>query len=314
MVGAEIHELLPKKDNGLKYFGLIARTLGILLKKRPALLFVQNPSIVLSALAVFLKPLFRYVLVVDEHNAGLFPLEGRSRFFNWVARMIARKADCAVVTNERLASRLETWGANPVVMPDPLPRWESAAAKPHDIVASSFNILFICTWAEDEPFDAVLSAFDGPQNEGVELFVTGNYRKRIRASDITSDNIHLLGFVSESEYQNYLFGCDAVIVLTKREDCLNCGAYESVSAEKPGILSGHESLKNYFHKGFLFTDNTGASITSAVKELRSDYDRLHSEICALKTELGAGYTVHLEALNAVLAKKGIERNDSSSAS
>jgi hypothetical protein len=42
---------------------------------------------------------------------------------------------------------------------------------------------------------------------------------------------------------------DATIVLSERENCLLCGAYETVASEKPMILSNKEALRNYFDKG-----------------------------------------------------------------
>ena len=55
----------------IKRLHLIAKTIVILLAKRPQILVVQNPSAFLTILAIILKPLLRYFLVVDAHNAGV---------------------------------------------------------------------------------------------------------------------------------------------------------------------------------------------------------------------------------------------------
>lgn len=52
-----------------KHPTLLACMARLLARRRPAVLFVQNPSWFLTALAITLKPLLGYKPVVDAHNA-----------------------------------------------------------------------------------------------------------------------------------------------------------------------------------------------------------------------------------------------------
>src|ERR1051325_11240274 len=75
----ELHPLIPPVQGLRKYPGLIRRTWRLLQARRPKAVIVQNPSIVLTALAVLLRPLFNYALVVDAHNEAVEPYQNKSR-------------------------------------------------------------------------------------------------------------------------------------------------------------------------------------------------------------------------------------------
>ena len=60
----------------------------------------------------------------------------------------------------------------------------------------------------------------------------------------------------KDEYVSMLYSVDATIDLTNRENCLVCGAYESVAAGKPMILSKTQALMEYFNKGAVYVEHT----------------------------------------------------------
>src|SRR5690606_35127570 len=104
-----------------RYLELSWKTLQVLLNHRPKIVFAQNPSIVLALLVVVFKRVLGYKAVIDQHNAGLFPMEGRSRILSSVCRFIVRHADISIVTNRNLANEVTRLGGTPAVLPDPLP-------------------------------------------------------------------------------------------------------------------------------------------------------------------------------------------------
>ena len=105
----------------LKRFCMIVRTITIIMSRRPRILFVQNPSAFLTILAILLKPIFRYFLVVDAHNAGVYPFERGHEKFRKVFPFMHRWADKTVVTNHYLAEIVRQNGGNPAILPDLLP-------------------------------------------------------------------------------------------------------------------------------------------------------------------------------------------------
>lgn len=285
IVGANLHEITSSFPRILRYPTLSVRTIILLYKNRKNIIFLQNPSIVLCMLGLLFKVFFKITLVVDEHNAGLWPLEGRSRVLNFFAKIIVRKSSLVIVTNENLKLLCEEWGGEAFVMPDPLPKFPASfhELKRNRKESNGFKFLFICSWASDEPYENVFRAFEKLKSENINLVVSGNFGSKVKPQDWP--NIELIGFVSREKYFEELFNCDAVIVLTNRSDCLNCGAYEAVAAEKPGLLSDSAALRRHFKSGFYFTDNSIDDICVKAKKIVSDYNDLSYSLKFLKRDL-----------------------------
>lgn len=79
-----------------------------------------------------------------------------------------------------------------------------------------------------------------------------------------------------------LAASDAIIVLTKSNMTLNCGAYEAVALEKPMILSNTDTIKNYFSMGAVYCEPNKESIKAAVNECMSNIDKLKIDTKKLK--------------------------------
>lgn len=273
-----LFEMLSNKSRWLKYPELAYKTFSLIRKNKVKTLFVQNPSIVLSFLAVLLKPIFGLTLVVDAHNAGIYPLEGRSILLNSIAKFIAKKADYVLVSNTYLAKIVIGWNGNPIVISDPIPDLEipsflnSNETKPY--------IFFVCTWADDEPFQEVLEA---AKHVDIDIYFTGNYKKIYKDGIPNApENVKLLGFVSEEDYVNYFHQSLAAMDLTTRENCLVCGAYEALALNKPMILSESRVNRELFSRGFLYTPNTVEGISKSISTILHKHKELESQITELK--------------------------------
>jgi len=281
----KLESTLPK---GVRHAVLFLETLALLIRTRPRYLFVQNPSLMLALEAVIFRPFFNYTLIIDAHNGGLFPLEGHSKLLNRLAKFVAVRANWVIVTNEFLATEIKGWGARPIVFPDPLPDLESYILEPKE--RDIFQLFFVCTWSADEPFLDVIKLFRKTlSDQPICLVVSGNHKNRIPLNEIPK-NVKLTGFLSKQDYYNTFASCDGAIILTNRENCLNCGAYESVSLEKPGILANTKALKDYFNKGFIHTDLTENSIEENILRLVNNREALKKDCVALKKSLLAKTT------------------------
>lgn len=268
-IGVPLYELLSNKPRIIRYLELSIKTLMIVSKKDIKIIYVQNPSIVLSFLAAIIKIFTSKIVVVDAHNAGIHPAEGKSYALKRIVAFICRTVDLTIVTNEELAKDVRTMGGTPFVLPDPIPSYEPSFFESDP--APYF--LFICTWADDEPYKEVLEAAKNLESE-LNIFITGNFRKKLSAADLSEipRNINLLGFVSEQDYLKYLSNALATIDLTTRENCLVCGAYESLALSKPGILSDTTCARETFPSGFVFTLNNSQDIARSIDYL---YHNLH---------------------------------------
>jgi glycosyltransferase involved in cell wall biosynthesis len=281
--GVPLYELIVNKSRWLKYPTLIVETLQIIFGKKIDLLFVQNPSIVLSLVAVLLKQMTSLRVIVDAHNAGIYPLEGKSSALNAIAKYIAKNATQVIVSNAYLAKIVSDWGGNPFVMPDPIPDLHPVITT-SDIKHKPY-FFFICTWADDEPYTEVIAAA-ALLTDQFDIYITGNYRKKLSESDLKKmpDNVQLLGFVSEADYVNYLASAFAAIDLTTRDNCLVCGAYEAMALLVPAIISDSIVNKETFPQGFIYTHNDANSIYKAMLKASEHHAVLVDGIANMRTE------------------------------
>jgi glycosyltransferase involved in cell wall biosynthesis len=243
-----------------RYIRGVRRTVAIIKNRRPDVVIATNPSIVLGFLLLFLRRSYGFMLVSDAHHAGV-------RAFNeaWLLQRLLdfhnARVDLAVVTNESQARFLSSLGTRAYVCQDPLP--DLPKARQSSITTGDRSALLVCSFGPDEPYEAVFEAFAGLQKDGFTLFVSGNYKKA--KTDLSRFPwVRLLGFLPTDQYYEYLLSVSVVIDLTTREDCLVCGAYEALAAEKPLIVSRTLALKDYFGEAAVLTDNTSEAIRESV--------------------------------------------------
>lgn len=266
-----LFEIVYDADSRLvRYVKSIFQTIKLILSNKPNFVFAQNPSIVLAALSVLLGRFLGFKTIIDAHNSGVYPLEGKSLFFKKINQFIVSRSYKTIVTNENLARDIRRMGGDPVIIPDPLPRYDDTAVitnKKKSDSQKKIRVLCITSWATDEPIDALIRATSGFSEE-IEFSFTSDFKKYDEGLETSKPkNVVLLGYISNEEYIDKLFGCDFTIDLTTRDDCMVCGAYESVSAEKPMLLSENSALKSYFSSGAAFCDNTETGISESIREL-----------------------------------------------
>jgi glycosyltransferase involved in cell wall biosynthesis len=280
MVNAQLFEIDLNLPAWRRYPLAIRQTIALLNREKPRIIFAQNPSIVLACLAIIYANLLDRKVVIDAHNAGLFPAEGRYRLLNWLASKLFRWTTITIVSNSELVSHVSRLNGNAIAIPDPIPGIpEPAQPAP---LRGDFNVLFICSWSDDEPYLEVLRAAALVRRDTC-IYITGNSKgKEQQLNAPIPDNAVFTGFIHEQEFNSMLFSCDAVIVLTTRENCLLCGAYESVAAGKPLVLSNTRALRNHFCKGSVYTDNTADSIAGAIESARMRQTELTAEVKALR--------------------------------
>lgn len=280
----ELVEILNARIGLLSYLAASFRTLRLIRRRRPNVLVVQNPSLVLSLLAVTVGRAYAGVVVVDAHNAGLFPLEGRSRFLTKLAAYVARKATRVIVTNDELAGYVKALGGAAVVIPDPLPQWSMPVAS-HGVQAAKVAVTVVCSWASDEPIEAIRQACVQLADTvaDVSIAVSGRARRDLVRGSWPA-NVRLTGYLSEDEYRALLQSSDVVVVLTTRENCLTCGAYEALALEKPMVLSGTAVIRTYFSSGAIYSTARPEDISRAILQAIADRERLTTEARDLRRE------------------------------
>lgn len=259
--GAQFEQIISQHNGFKRYLYCIKTTYSLLESNRYRLVFVQNPSIILAAIAVILKPLLKYKLVIDAHNAGVRPREGKNVLLQKINMAILRGADCVIVTNQRLMQFLSTHKVSSATVTDPLPE----LMEPEGSHYTNY-IIVLCSWAEDEPIQAYMET--AKRMPAINFVFSGNYKKYLAQSEIAAlpKNIKLARFVSEAEYVGLLTDAQAVLDLTLRDDCLVCGAYEAIAASKKVILSDTHVNRELFGNAAFYTKNDSAALRDCINQ------------------------------------------------
>ena len=297
VLGIELHELIFDCNFLFRYSVLSLRTCWLIFKKKPSIVFVQCPSIVLTLLAIILKRFFCYILVIDAHNAAVYP---NTRNKSWISlyKFMHRMADLTIVTNNALEKIIKSYYGIPFVLPDVIPHFSNYKKVELD---EGFHLLFICSFSDDEPYLEVVEAARLLLEVNVTLHITGKYEKASRFFlENLPSNINLLGYLSEMDYMNLLYSVDGVIDLTLRNDCLVCGAYEAVALGKPLIISDTTTLRYLFSKGALYTSPNNSDIANSIKKLINEKEFLSGEVKQLKEELTNKEEYRLKQLEEVI--------------
>ena len=264
-----------------------------MVKKRPGAVCAQNPSILLSVLVLVLKPVFGYRVLIDAHNSGIFPLEGRSGILMAVAKFCQKAADLTLVTNDGLKQVVEDNKGTAYVLPDKIPDMPSVNA---DTLQSDgrFPVAFICSFSDDEPWEEVFEASSMLADQ-ICLYVTGKYKDHVDLSQVP-ENVKLLGYIPEQAYWDLLASVGIIIDLTTREDCLVCGAYEAVAAHKPMVLSYKRIIMAYFSKGCVYVKPEKTDIVNGIRTAIEQYPELEGQIVELEEDLNGQWSELLHGL------------------
>jgi glycosyltransferase involved in cell wall biosynthesis len=294
-LGVELVVLATESKGAVRYLLLSLRTLWLLARRRPRVLVVQSPSLVLAALGILLRPLSGYRVVVDAHNEAVAPFINRQRWVRRVAHWLLRRADLTIVTNTQLARIVEQCGGRAFVLPDRIPSPPAGAPRP---LRGDLKVVLIATFAPDEPLAAVLEAVRG---EPLTLYVTGNHRKLDGAIAATvPPNVSFTGFLDEAEYWGLLRAADAILDLTLMPDCLVCGAYEALALGKATVLSDNAASVELFGEVALFTDNSPGDIRRALRQVALERRRLEAAAAGKRRELDDAWNARARQLLAQL--------------
>lgn len=268
---------LSQKKGLARYILLSVKTVLFLIRVRPRVLIVQNPSLILSTISLLARPLFNYQLVVDAHNEGVKPYINTRPLFIKLTNWLLRRADVTVVTNPFLADSVKRAGGYPVVLPDPIPL-APAVMTPERQKSTAFQVVAIATFADDEPLKEVFEAVLDLQHE-VELKVTGNVAKcPEELRQYSGARIQFTGFLSDDEYWKCIAEADLVVDLTKMEYCLVCGSYEAMAVLTPLLLTDDPAARFLFQSGVVFTKNDVSSIKKSLNWALSNWQELKEGI------------------------------------
>lgn len=272
-----VHFLALKKPwiAPLKYLHHAIRTLAILIKQKPSVVFVQNPPL-FAPLVVWLYCRATGTSMILDSHTGVF-VESKWTWLSGLHRFLARRAEVNIVTNEHLRGILEDWGARTFVIADvPV---DCATVTP--CATSRDVVTVINTFSYDEPIDEVLRA--ARLLPGVHFNVTGDSARSDPALvELAGANVTFTGFLSRQQYIETVAASAAAVVLTTANHTMQRGAYEAMSMGVPVVTSDWPLLRSTFFKGVIHVDNRAESISNAVQKILANRDRYVAEILDLR--------------------------------
>ena len=282
----------------LKYIPQSFKTWAILMRQRPAVVYVAI-SPVFAALSVYLYCLVaRAEYVMDVHNHALYG--DKWRWSVPLVRFLARRALVNVVdqpTNEKL---FQSWGARVLILERPPLTIPNERLRLLDDPAR-YSVTVINTFAPDEPLEPILDlARRFPQIPFFILGDTSQADQRLLAA--APANVTFTGYLHGDDYWNRLYSSQAVIALTTAPYSLLSGAVEAMALGKPPILSRQQALVEYFTKGAIFVEHTADSLADALCTHQQRGATLGKEIAELNREKRARWeAVNQELLRVIAA-------------
>lgn len=298
-LGIDVYVISYAGAGWKRYIVLAVRTVRLAISVKPDVLIVQNPSLLLTALAAVLKWPLKHRLVVDAHNEAITPYIHTGRLVRWLSRLLLRAADITIVTNSHLAEEVAESGGVPFVMPDKIPALPHFEKRP---LSDRLNVVFISTFAKDEPTEAVFEAVSRYMDR-ITLYVTGHEGKlKRRYAAPLPQNVKPVGYLCEHDYWELLNSADAVIDLTLMDNCLVCGGYEALAASKPLILSDNAASKQYFGRAAVYVDNSVRGIADGFEQILRVYPALRDEVQEQRSRLNLAWQDRAAELMSVLSR------------
>jgi glycosyltransferase involved in cell wall biosynthesis len=262
----------------LKYLSQTFKTLHILFRERPRVVYVMTPPVFACLPAWIYCRLTGAAFVIDAHT-GAF-LDPRWKPLLFVHKWFSRAARTTIVTNEYMQDMVVKWGGVATIVRD-VPVCFAEPARPN--LNGACNMTLVCTFTRDEPIELFFRA--AARLPDIRFHVTGDYRRaNSRILDAKPDNVRLTGFLPDADYVGLVLASDAVISLTTLDHTMQRGAYEAIYLGRPVITSNFDLLRRHFHKGAVHVNNTVEDVVAGVCRMCDNIVRLRAEAEELRRE------------------------------
>jgi glycosyltransferase involved in cell wall biosynthesis len=292
---------LADKHNALKallrYLIMTLHTCFLVVRYRPRLVFVMNQPVFLPLTLFLLSRFLKVQYVIDSHS-GLF---NKARW-KWALPMMKyayRHSLFSIVTNEEHQRLVESWGAQVEVLGA-----LTVGSEPVEPFARPKQpcLAVIGTFAEDEPTAEILAA--ARQLPEVAFFVTGSLKHApAELVENAPENVTFTDFQPRPKYVGLVQAMDGALILVKKDQVMQRGAYEAMSWSVPIITSDWRILRENFYRGALFTDNSPESIVKCIRELFDNLEFYRTEIQKLRSEKKESWDHHITRINAFIAER-----------
>ena len=280
----------------LRYFLMTFHTIGLILRRKPKLVFAMNQPIFLPLTLLPLSKLTGVKYVIDSHS-GLF----NKPQWCWslpIMKYAYRHSLFSIVTNQYHRKLIESWGTRVEVI---------GAVSVGDEPAEPFNrradpsLVVIGTFAKDEPTAEIIEACRHLPH--VQFYITGPLKYALpRLVKNAPNNVIFTDFLPRPKYVGLVQAMDGAIILVKNDHVMQMGAYEAMSWKVPIITSDWPVLRENFYRGAIFVDNSLENIIQAVHELLKKLDHYKAEIVKMHQEHREMWDKKIAEVNSLIAR------------
>ena len=256
----------PRYFAPVRYLVLFFRTLLLLSRARPDVVYAQNPPIFCPLTCLLYCRMSGARLVVDHHSIWRVKTLGRgavSALIGFLEGVTARAAYGNTAPHRFWATQLTEMGANRVLVV-------------HDFVERNPNERdeALRKKLSDEPLIAISAHGGHPlerienevaavaQVEGVALLVAGPRAKldrRMGQMKKLPRNVRYVGFLPREEYEKTKASVDMAVNITDEPYTLSHVLLEYAASSLPVISSRQDVVEDFFGDALLYSDSTGPS-------------------------------------------------------
>ena len=300
----------PRYFAPIRYLVLFFRTLVLLNRTRPDVVYAQNPPVFCPLTCLIYCRMAGARLVVDHHSIWRVKTLGRgvvSRVIGLLETFVARASYANTAPHSFWAKQLSDVGANRVLVvhdfveKNPNQRDEALRRKftEDPLIAISAHGGHPLERVENEA--AAVGAV-----EGVTLLIAGPPAKlqgRISQMELPK-NVRYVGFLDRQEYEKTKASVDMAVNITDEPYTLSHVLLEYAASSLPIVSSRQEVVEDFFGDALLYTDSTSvADIAAKVRAfkdagLRREYGE---RVSRRYGSIAAAHLGELRALRALLA-------------
>jgi glycosyltransferase involved in cell wall biosynthesis len=245
-------------------------TVRYLRDRRPRTVIATNPPIFPALLGLAYARARGARLALDSHPGG-FGLQGDrvSRLLQPLHAWLARRAATTLVTDDRLARRVDGWGGRADIVHEAPVEWRGL---PRRELRPRPRVLFVCIFQRDEPVSEVLEA--ARRCPELDVHVTGDPDKcPSKLRDGAPPGVRFTGFLTGEDYEQAVLDADVVLALTTEPSSVVRAGYEAVYAERPLVVSDWPASREVFPHA-VHVSNDAPGIAAGLRRAVSEHERL----------------------------------------
>lgn len=267
----------------LDYAAKGLKTISKLLKTKPEVLWIQLPPTPLMYIALFYKRIYKETtLIVDCHNGTFW-----GKWKKYLKKDRLNQFDIIIAHNSVIGKIAVDLGIdkNKLIILETKPADKKLTKEIPLKKAERPQVLMPCSFNADEPVEVVFDA--ARQIPDVDILISGPKEKGTSRFDYTKkpDNVHLIGYLSQDDYEITFRQSDVVLGLTTEDHIQLSVANEATGFEVPMVISDTALLRELFNKGAIYVEtNNAASIASGITTALAQRNVLKDEVRILKEE------------------------------